>query len=434
MKFSVKFAAHVTALVLIVQFAEAQQPAPDYGSIVNANTRFALKIVRGRASGLKQNEVVSPIALSAGFALLRNGANSQCAAEIGGAFEFGQLPNDDSNREYGALMGELLSREPERPLQRSTGNLNQKSPAQTRATRQAVSSEPKPPNGLYLANSFWNLRTNFSDAFRSVNADFYHAKVAHLSRAEDAVAAINAWANAKSYGRITRVVDSAGSDAFLFASLLYFRAHWRTPFLASSTHESDFTLLSGAKKTEQMMKEFGHFSYQQTAEFEAIVLPYNDGRDLYVFLPAESSSLQQFEASLTDENWNKWRKAMSYREGTVEMPKFAVGAEVDVQKLLTDIGTDCAFAGFAAFSKAFPLEGGKLTHAEQLLSFSADELGSEAVVYTGVGGVPGGVAGGAMGLYQAPPPFHMVVNRPFFATIVDERTRTMVLVSSIVEP
>jgi serine protease inhibitor len=125
---------------------------------------------------------------------------------------------------------------------------------------------------------------------------------------------------------------------------------------------------------------------------------------------------------------------MSNREGTVEVPKFAVGAHVDVKKLLTDIGTDCAFAGLAAFSKAFPVDGGKLAHAEQSLSFAADEFRSEAVVYTGAGGVVGGVGVGAMGVYQAPPPFHMVVNRPFFATIVDERTRTMVLVSSIVEP
>jgi len=49
MKFSVKFASHVTALLLTVQFAEAQQPASDYSSVVNANTRLALKI--GNSSG-----------------------------------------------------------------------------------------------------------------------------------------------------------------------------------------------------------------------------------------------------------------------------------------------------------------------------------------------------------------------------------------------
>lgn len=434
MSFKIALLLCETALLVTASLSEAQQSTSDYNGIVEANTRFALKTVRARASQLRENEVASPIALSTGFALLRNGASSQCADEIGNAFEFGQLPNDNINREYAALMGELLSREPEPTVQRSTQKLPHASLAKKGGSARPASSEPTPPNGLYLATSFWDLRANFSATFRGVNDNFYHAEVAHLGRPESAVAAINAWARKKSYGRITRVVDSVTGDAFLFTSLLYFRAHWHKAFLTSDTHQSDFTLLSGVKKPIQMMKESGRFSYEQTPEFEAIVLPYSDGRNLYIFLPAENSSLKQFEASLTAENWNKWTEEMPSREGTIEMPKFHVAAKVDVQELLAGIGTECAFSMFSAFSKVFPLEGGKLTHAEQLLSFATDELGSEAVVYTGVGGVPGGVEGGAMGLFQAPPPFHMVVNRPFFAAVLDGHSRTMVLVSSVVAP
>lgn len=436
MSFKIALLLCETALLVTVPLTEAQQSTSDYSAIVQANTRFALKAVRARASELRKNDVVSPIALSTGFALLRNGASFQCAEEIGAAFEFGQLPNDNTNREYAALMSELLSREPEPPVQKSTRNLNHADPVKKPGSARSASSEPTPPNGLYLATSFWDLTANFSATFRGVNDNFYHAEVAHLGgRPESAVAAINAWARKKSYGRITQVVDSVADDAFLFTSLLYFRAHWDNSFLASDTHQSDFTLLSGVKKPVQMMKESGHFSYEQTPEFEAIVLPYSDGRKLYIFLPAENLSLKQFEASLTAENWNKWTEEMPNREGTIEMPKFHVAANVNVQELLAGIGTDCAFSTYGAFSKVFPLGGGKLTHAEQVLSFATDELGSEAVVYTGVvGGVLGGVAGGAMGLYQAPPPFHMVVNRPFFAAVVDGHTRTMVLVSSIVDP
>ena len=75
-----------TALLVTVTLSEAQQSTPDYNAIVEANTRFALIAVRARASQLKENEVVSSIALSTGFALLRNGASSQCADEIGNAF------------------------------------------------------------------------------------------------------------------------------------------------------------------------------------------------------------------------------------------------------------------------------------------------------------------------------------------------------------
>jgi len=410
--------ACATALWLIVPATQAQQPAADYSAVVDANSRFALKIARMRAPRLVSNEIISPLALSSGFALLRNGANPQCADDIAGTFEFGQIPEDNTNRAYAALLSGLLSRPAEQRSAPGTSHKNVTSP----------------PNGLFLANAFWNLSpANFSNGFRDVNELFYHAEVVNLRRGQGAVSAINGWAKDKSFGRMSQVVTSVGKDDFLFTSLLYFRAYWRDPFLTSATHQADFSLLSGAKKPVQMMKKSGHYLYDRTPEFEAIVLPYSDGRTLHIFLPDKTSSLREFEATLSDENWNKWTEAMTKREGTIELPRFRISAQVDVQTLLTELGAGCAFASTTAFTKAVPTAGAKLTHAEQSLSLAADELGSEAVVFTGVGGVVGGIPAGIPG-YQPPPPFHMIVDRPFLAAIVDGRTRAMVLISSIVEP
>jgi serine protease inhibitor len=410
-------------LVFFLAGAHAQQPTADYRPIVDANTQFGLKIVRGSAPRLTKNEIVSPIALSSGFALLRNGANQRCAKEIGDAFELGQIPEENANKAYAALLSELLSRPPDIASSSSTAH-----PRNTDAGLK--------PNGLYLANSLWDIGgpADFYQGFRDVNEHYYHAEVASLRYSRGAVTVINKWAEDKSFGMMPQVVTSVANDDFLFTSLLYFRSQWKHVFLSSNTHQAEFTLLSGATKAVQMMKQSGRYMYEQTPEFEAIVLPYSDGRELYIFLPDKASSLRDFEATLTGEHWNKWTEAMTSREGTVELPKFRISSRVEAQTLLTELGAGCAFASLQAFNKAVPLAGAKLTHAEQSLLLAADELGGEAVVYTGIAGVVGGVSGGALPGYKPPPPFHMIVNRPFFAAIIDARTRTMVLISSVVEP
>jgi hypothetical protein len=49
-----------------------------------------------------------------------------------------------------------------------------------------------------------------------------------------------------------------------------------------------------------------------------------------------------------------------------------------------------------------------------------DETGAELVSYGAIGGVLGGICGNC-----PPPPFHMIVNRPFFFWIVDTRTNCL---------
>lgn len=403
----------IVLLLILQALAQTRDPTADYSGIVDANTRFALKLVRARAAGIKENELFSPIALSSGFALLQNGANPRCANDIGSAFEFGRIPVDNLNRAYDALLKYLPSR-PSTPL----------APGK---------KQTAPPNGLYLANSFWVFSGAFSHDFLAVNQSFYRAEVPHVRSRQDAGAAINSWAKKQSFGRAIGVVGSVAKDDFLFTSLLYFHARWEHQFLAAETHDADFALLSGNKKKVRMMKEAGHFFYEHTADFEAIVLPYSDQRRLYIFLPDEKSSLKDFEATLTAENWTRSTESLSMQAGTIELPRFRLSARADLKEELTQLGAGCAFASFAAFSPAVPRVGAKLTHVRQELSFATDEQGSEAVVYTGIGGVIGGVPGGRYGP-PPPPPFHMVVNRPFFAAIVDAHTGAMVLVASVVDP
>jgi serine protease inhibitor len=65
-------------------------------------------------------------------------------------------------------------------------------------------------------------------------------------------------------------------------------------------------------------------------------------------------------------------------------------------------------------------------------SMKVDETGAEILSSSVIGGVIGGVCGG--NCLPPPPPFRMIVNRPFFFWIVDTRTNQTLYMGTVVEP
>jgi serine protease inhibitor len=81
-------------------------------------------------------------------------------------------------------------------------------------------------------------------------------------------------------------------------------------------------------------------------------------------------------------------------------------------------------ANFRAINKTRPLQISEVRHASFL---KVDEEGTEAAAATSVGIR-------AAAIMVAPPPFHMVVDRPFFIAIRDERNGQIYFTGMIVNP
>lgn len=159
-------------------------------------------------------------------------------------------------------------------------------------------------------------------------------------------------------------------------------------------------------------------------------LPYGDGRaSMYIFLPAQGSRLDEFQKELTAANWETWMKQFTQIDGSIAFPRFKVEYEVGLNDALTALGMGIAFdADRADFSGIVQGSGRAYISRVKHKTFAeVNEEGTEAAAVTSV----------EMRVTSARPQqrtFQMIVDRPFFCAIRDNKTGTLLFVGSITDP
>lgn len=404
-------------LLLCVALSTISFPAigqESYGALVDANTRFAFSYFQHAvAEDETKNVLTAPTALSLDFALLQNGASLDAKGEIQDTFAFRNLSSEQINHQSEMLLHALSYVQPELP----------------KGQKQGAGMETG--ERLILARSLWvGFPTSFKPPFLQTAKQFYAVNPVKLpADKKAAVVAVNSWAAVQTGGKLTNVVDSV-NDRFLLLNTTWFKGIWLHPFSAQDTHPGDFTLLSRQKKSVRMMSEQRKFVYLQGPKFQAVRLDYWHA-GMFIFLPDESSSLSEFEQSLTSDNWTEWSSSMRSRPGYLELPRFNAAYRGDVKNILGRMGLESLFTSFGSFAPAVNnAEGAALTRVLQVMLLNVDERGTEVVS----GGVVGGVPGGISGAQKPEEPFRMIVNRPFFFAIVDNTSHAVLYMGAIVEP
>lgn len=392
--------------------ASAQQ-APSYSDFVEGSTSFALRFFRQAAvSESTHNVLIAPTAMALDFALLQNGADDGARQEIAGIFGFGELPPRAMNQQARALRATFTKAYAPSPQRRS----------------QAWHSLPR--ERLQLAGSLWvRAQADFRAPFLNENRTYYGYTLAKLPESDGlAVAAVNRWAARHTAGRLAHLADSVRNDGFLLLDATVFHGNWMRPFDQTRTHSGDFTLASGQKKSVPMMVADDEIPYLRGKNFQAVQLEYGHAA-MYVFLPDRDTTLAEFERSLTPENWHAWLRQMSQQEGHLEFPRFQSESRAEVTGALQNLGLVHLFTSFRALAPAVSNpEGARLTRVLQAVSISVDEKGTDAVSAEVAAGVIGGVSA------QPPPPFRMLVDRPFFFAICDNQSEAVLYMGAIVDP
>ncbi|QUW21064.1 hypothetical protein JSQ81_14760 [Sporosarcina sp. Marseille-Q4063] len=130
---------------------------------------------------------------------------------------------------------------------------------------------------------------------------------------------------------------------------------------------------------------------------------------------------------LTSENWSAWQKEFEVEEGTILLPKFQLEFEASLNETLKNLGMKSAFDENANFTKMInENEQVFISNVKQKTFIDVGEEGTEAAAVTGI----------EMGITSVPinEPFIMEVNRPFFFTITDDETDTILFMGSIANP
>ncbi len=363
--------------------------------VIAANTRFSVKLfseILKENSG--QNVLVSPSGVAIALGMLYNGAGGETQQAMAKVLELEVTDLKSLNQTNAILQAGLVKAEPEITI-----------------------SE---------AHSLWaNQRVLLNKEFSRIIQDFYSAKVTVLDFAGPKTkATIDGWVSQCTRGKISQIIDEISPDTvLLLISAVYFKGMWTDSFNKPETAERPFTLLDGRKKQHPALSRKGWYSYYENAQLQAVSLPYGDRRfSLYVFLPKPTSSLAEFYKNLTPENWQSWMISFSLREGEIQLPRFKLESDTDLNKALTALGMEVAFdRGGADFSGIAPQVF--LDRIKQKTFVEIGEKSTEAAAVTS-GTVRDSI----------PKTFQMIVDRPFFCAIIDNRTGTLLFMGSIVEP
>jgi serpin B len=360
-------------------------------------------------SNAASNVVVSPLSLATALSMTAGGARGTTKIEMNRALrESGEAPNfTQIAAQYRELLDSL----------KQSGNAK-----------------------LLIADAlFANEGVRIKPGYLGTAESSFDAKLSVLDfKAESAVKTINKWCADNTAGKIKQIIDKLDPHALIvLANAVYFKGAWKQPFEPKATTQENFHLLSGATKKVSMMNQTDHFDYLQNADFAGLKLPYawgpstrSDSRfRMHLLLPAADSSLEAFEAKLTQDNWSRWSGQFESRRGTVSLPRFTIEFEDQLNKALTAMGMGAAFdptrADFGDLADSRrKLFIGKVLHKTFM---KVDEQGTEAAAVTAVV-----MFGDAM----RPPQdnFKIVFDRPFYVVLSDEITGAIIFVGRVTEP
>ena len=377
----------------------SDKPASIDTKLISANTKFGFNLFSQLlVKDNNKNIFVSPSSIAFALAMTYNGADGSTQEAMAKALELQGMNLQEINSNYAKLKASL-----ENPDSQVT---------------------------LNIANSLWaDKNASFKANFIQNNQDFYQAKVSNLDFADtEAPSIINNWVQENTQGKINKIVDKIDPNQVLYLlNAIYFKGSWTKKFEQEKTAKLPFYLSSGEEKQHPMMSQSGDYKYYETEKFQAVSLPYGeDGRvSFYVFLPKQNSNLESFYESLNAANWEKWMSQFALRNGSLRLPRFKMDYEATLNDALSALGMEEAFTNNANFSQMG--NNLKISQIKHKTFVEVNEEGTEAAATTSVG----------IELTSAKPPqkpFEMIVNRPFFCTIRDNQTGTVLFMGSIAEP
>jgi len=377
--------------------------------IAAADNTFGFRLLEAVQKTMPNgNVVLSPVSAALNLSMVLNGAEGQTRQEMQSALAL----NSVDLRTLNAANAELIKliRAP------ATGVI------------------------LSVADSLWvdSRRAALRPDYTKQVQGYYDAEVTALDFSNaDATRRINSWAAKQTQGKIPQVIDRIDpTELLMLLNAVYFKGEWTHKFDQSKTQQRDFTLEGGTTRQVPRMVQSGRFDYFETAQMQAIRMPFGAG-DLVmqVLLPAKSATLSGLEEQLTSEHWKAWQAQYARRPGTIELPRFELKANYRLNGPLEALGMKSAFSPSSAqLTRMLAAAPGQTHLGHASLSFvlqstywKVDEEGSEAAAVTTTGVRATAAA-------HPEQPFHMIVDRPFFCAIQDQRSGALLFVGAIYDP
>jgi serine protease inhibitor len=387
--------------------ATARALTIDEQQIVESGNEFGFNLFRevvGQEGD--KNIFISPLSVSMALGMTLNGADGDTYEAMKQTLELAGLTEEEINKSYQSLIELLRGLDPEVVFQ--------------------------------IANSIW-YEQDFAvkQAFLDNCQQYFDAEVEGLNFSDPAAAdTINAWVNENTNGKIEEIVDSPIDPltVMFLINAIYFKGTWKYEFDEQDTRNRDFHLLDGSEVQCEMMVQQAKFDYYQNNDFQAIDLPYGNGKySMTVLLPLLDNNIDDMIAELNDNNWDEWMGNLTKQEVALYFPKFTLEYELTMNGVLEALGMEVAFdedlADFGRMYHADQSDGNVyIDKVKQKTFVEVNEEGAEAAAVTSVEMMS------RYSIGSEPPLIYMIVDRPFVFAIRENHSGTLLFIGKIMNP
>lgn len=403
------FSAVVASVACVAQFQRGpEKPVPQRkqtaytvvdSELAAANNGFGFRLFSELLKqNSQQNVFISPASIAMALSMTYNGASNQTKDAMAAVLGYKGMSLDQINKANAALLKNM----------ESTGS----------------GIEVSIANSLWAADKF-----GFSGSFLDRNSRYYRAHVARIDlQKPSAREKMNDWVANATRGKIRDLVHEVNPLAVMFLiNAVYFKGEWQERFDPSETRNADFTLPDGQKKSVPMMSRKGHYNVLWTENFNAVALPYGDGwLSMYIFVPTKGIDIAPVLEQLTSSGFGKCVKRFSDEDVSVSIPRFSVEYEArdSMKEALKNLGMGIAFGGSDGFLGMCPAGGVYIYEVAHKAFIQVDEKGSKAAAATSV----------QMVLKCACPERPIIVDRPFFCAIRDEKSGEILFMGYVADP
>jgi serpin B len=369
---------------------------PTDTGVVAAVNDFGFRLLdatRGDAA----NCFLSPLSVHLALSMTLNGAAGDTATAMTNALGLKGQALDTVNDSQAALLGTLLLADPAATLQ--------------------------------IANATWP-RTDFPivPAFLERVGTYYNADVTPLDYTDTVKDAdtINGWVSEHTGGKIPTLVEPKQLDGtvLVLANAIYFHGAWHTPFDHKNTAPHSFLCADGSKHDVPMMHLTDTVRYTETPAFQAVELPYGEGRMAgVVLLPKAGHTLDEVLGLLSGTAWQSLMGTLAAEKVDLALPRFTLAYTAGLVDPLTKLGMGVAFTDAADFS-GLAEKPVCITDVVHKTYLNVNEEGTTAAAATGV----------IVGVTAVPISTQMLVDHPFLCAIRDTQTGALLFLGTVGDP
>jgi serpin B len=146
-----------------------------------------------------------------------------------------------------------------------------------------------------------------------------------------------------------------------------------------------------------------------------------------ILLPKPEKNIDQLVAQFTQENWGQWVSGFRDKRGTLELPRFKLEYELQMNSVLQALGMGVAFETCCAdFTGIADVSAERLyiSEVKHKTFVEVNEEGTEAAAVTSV----------AIGKTSVGDSFSMKVDRPFLFVIREHHSSAIMFAGKILAP